>query len=264
MDAWEAALLGLVQGLTEFLPVSSSGHLVMGEALLGRADASLVFEIAVHVGTLGAILLFYRRRIAALTVGVARGQAASWRYVGKLGLATLPAVAVGLGLRDQVEGLFAFPAATGVALLVTGAFLWTTRRSVLRARAPEPGWLAALGIGVAQALAIAPGISRSGATVAAALALGVAPLAATEFSFLMAIAAISGAAVLALPDIQAASPELLRACLVGAAVAWLSGLAALWLFVHLLRRQRFHHFAFYAWGVGGLFLAWLALGGRGL
>lgn len=258
MGPWEAALLGLVQGLTEFLPVSSSGHLVMVETLLGQADESLVFEIAVHVGTLGAILVFYHRRIVALVGGALRGEADAWRYAMKLGVATLPAVAVGLGLRDLVEALFARPAATGVALLVTGAFLWTTRRTVRTARLPEPGWGQAVLIGCAQALAITPGISRSGTTVAAALALGVAPLAATEFSFLMAVAAIAGAAVLALPEARAASPEMLAACAVGGAVALASGLAALWLFVQLLRRQRFHRFAFYAWAVGGAFLAWLA------
>ena len=263
MGSWEAALLGLIQGLTEFLPVSSSGHLVMAEALLGEADESIVFEIAVHVGTLGAILVFYRRRIAGLVADALRGEPDAWRYAAKLAVATLPAVAVGLGLRDLVEALFARPAATGLALLATGGFLWTTRRTVATARAPEPGWGQALVIGLAQALAITPGISRSGATVAVALALGVAPLAATEFSFLMAVAAIAGAAVMALPDARAASPELLQACAVGGAVALASGLAALWLFVALLRRQRFHHFAFYTWAVGGAFLAWLALGGGG-
>lgn len=256
----EAVLLGLVQGLTEFLPVSSSGHLVIAETLLGGADESLVFEIAVHVGTLGAILLFYRARLAALLRGGVRGEADAWRYAGKIALATLPAVAVGLGLRDQVQGLFARPEATGAALLVTGAILWSTRRTVTTAALPEPGWAQAFAIGVAQALAVVPGISRSGTTVAAALALGVAPLAATEFSFLMAIPAITGAAVLALPDVRAASPEMVRACLVGGAVALVSGVGALWLFVRVLRRQRFHRFALYTWAAGGAFLVWLALG----
>lgn len=257
----EAALLGLVQGLTEFLPVSSSGHLVIAEALLGTRSEGLLFEIAVHVGTLGAIGVFYRRRIAALAFGALRAEGEAWRYAAKLGLATLPAAAVGLGLPGLVEAAFERPWVPGVALLVTGAFLFTTRRTAPRARGGEPGWAQALLIGLAQAVAIVPGISRSGATVAAALALGVGPLAATEFSFLLAVIAIGGAALLALPDAQAATPDALAALALGAGVALVSGLAALALFVRLLRSRRFHHFAWYTWAVGGGFLAWLALRG---
>ncbi len=254
MDWLEAAFLGLVQGLTEFLPVSSSGHLVIGETLLGGLGEGIVFEIAVHVGTLLAILVFYRRRIASLVVGVLRGDARSLRYTAKIGLATLPAVVVGLTLKDAIESLFERPWLVGVALLCTGAILWTTRRTLPEARLPEPSFAQAFWIGCAQVVAIAPGISRSGTTVAAALALGVAPLAATEFSFLMAVAAITGAAVLALPDAQAASPDVLRACALGGAVAAVSGLGALWLFVRLLRSQRFHLFAWYTTAVGLAFL----------
>jgi undecaprenyl-diphosphatase len=144
-----------------------------------------------------------------------------------------------------------------VALLFTGILLITTRRTVETARHAEPGWGQALVIGCAQALAIVPGISRSGATVSVALALGVAPLAATEFSFLMAIAAIAGAAVLALPDATAVSPGEVEAFLVGGLVALGSGLAALWLFVRLLRSRRFHQFAYYVWVVGTAFLIWI-------
>lgn len=261
LDWLEAALLGLVQGLTEFLPVSSSGHLVIGETLLGGFGDGILFEIAVHVGTLLAILVFYRRRLSELLVGVLGRDPAALRYIGKIGLATLPAVAVGLTLKDAIESLFSRPAVVGGALLATGAILLTTRRSAARASGPEPSWAQALLVGCAQAVAIVPGISRSGTTVAAGMALGVAPLAATEFSFLMAIAAIAGAAVLALPDAQAAAPETLRACLVGGAVAAVSGLGALWLFVRLLRSRRFHHFAWYAFALGGTLLAWRALGG---
>lgn len=257
----EAALLGLVQGLTEFLPVSSSGHLVIAESLLGAHSEGLLFEIGVHVGTLGAILVFYRARIASLVSGAVRGEADAWRYAAKLGLGTLPAAGVGLGLESWVEAVFDRPWVAGVALLATGAFLLTTRRTAATAQGGEPSWAQALLIGCAQAAAIVPGISRSGATVAAALGLGVGPLAATEFSFLLAVAAIAGAALLAVPDARAASPEALAALGVGAAVALLSGLAALVLFVRLLRRRRFHHFAWYTWAVGGGFLAWLAWSG---
>ena len=259
MDAFEAVLLGLVQGLTEFLPVSSSGHLVIGKTLLGGIGDGILFEVAVHVGTLLAILAYYRGRLVELAVGLVRRDADALHYAGKIALATLPAVAVGLAFRSAIESLFASPWVPGIALLATGGILLTTRRSVATARGPEPSWPQAFWIGCAQAFAIVPGISRSGTTVAAAMALGVAPLAATEFSFLMAIVAIAGAAVLALPDAAAASPEVVRACLLGGAVAGVSGLGALWLFVRLLRSRRFHHFAYYAFALGLAFLTWLAL-----
>jgi undecaprenyl-diphosphatase len=258
MDLLEAALLGLVQGLTEFLPVSSSGHLVIAETLLGGFSDGILFEIAVHAGTLLAILFFYRELLLGLTRGVLGRDPESLHYVGKLALATLPAVGVGLGLKEVVEGLFARPMTVGFALWFTGALLWSTRHTRPLADAPQPTWSQAFWIGCAQAVAIVPGVSRSGATVSVGLALGVAPLAATEFSFLMAIAAISGAMVLALPDVAGASPELLMACGLGALVAAVSGLAALWLFVRTL--DRFHHFALYVWGAGAAFLAYLWLG----
>ncbi len=261
MESLRAVWLGLIQGLTEFLPVSSSGHLVIGETLLGGVGEGILFEVAVHVGTLGAILLFYRARIFELIGGVLRRDASALRYAAKLVVATLPAVAVGLLLKDTVEAAFDNPALVGVALLGTGAILLTTKRTVHTGTLEEPSWGQALGIGFAQALAIVPGISRSGTTVAAGMALGLAPMAATEFSFLMAVAAISGAAILALPDAQAASPEVVRACLIGGAVALASGLAALWLFVRLLRDRRFHLFAWYAFAAGASFLAYLALAG---
>ncbi len=261
MSPAEAALLGVVQGLTEFLPVSSSGHLVIGEALLGIREEGILFEIAVHAATLVAVAFFYRRRIAELVVGAFRREGSSLGYGAKLALGTLPAVVVALGVRDFIESRFESPATVGWALLVTGAMLYTTRFTLPRASDPEPGYAAALLIGCAQAVAILPGISRSGATVAAALALGVAPLAAAEFSFLLSIAAIGGAVVLALPDALAADSGRLIALAVGGASALLSGLAALWLFLRLLRSRGFHRFAWYCWGLGAALLGALWLTG---
>jgi undecaprenyl-diphosphatase len=260
MSALEALWLGIVQGLTEFLPVSSSGHLVMFETLLGvEGEGGLLFEVAVHVATLAAIVIFYRRRILELVVGAVRGRGDAWRYGAKLALGTLPAVAVGLGGRELIEAQFSSPPATGICLLITGAILWTTRSSLPRARSDEPGWGAAFAIGLAQAVAILPGISRSGATVAAALALGVKPEKAAEFSFLLGIVAIAGAAVLVLPGLGGATPELLASLLGGGIAALVSGLVAIWLFIRLLRSQVFYRFSYYTWGAGALFLAWLAL-----
>jgi len=257
----EALWLGIVQGLTEFLPVSSSGHLVIFQTLLGvEGEGGLLFEIAVHVATLVAIVIFFHRRILELVVGAAKRDLAAWRYIGKLALGTVPAVLFALLAKSTLDELLVSPIVAGCGLLVTGGILWTTRTTLPRAELEEPSWEAALLIGVAQALAILPGVSRSGSTVAAALALGVAPAAAAEFSFLLGIVAIAGAAVLALPDLAEASPEMLAVLATGCSAALASGIVAIWLFVLLLRRQSFHYFAWYTWGAGALFLVWLALG----
>jgi len=188
----EALLLGLVQGLTEFFPVSSSGHLAMIQAVLGiREEGGLVFEIAVHAATLIAIVIFYRRRIAALVSGALRGQAEALVYGAKLAVGTLPAVLVGLTAQDAVAEAFDSPELVALCLLITGSLLLTTRWTTGRARRQTPSFAMALAIGCAQAFAILPGISRSGTTVAVALALGLAPAAAAEFSFLLGVIAIA-------------------------------------------------------------------------
>jgi len=151
------------------------------------------------------------------------------------------------------------PGVAGGLLFLTGAMLLSTRWTLPQARAAMPSFGQALLIGLAQALALLPGVSRSGATVVMALAVGVAPLAASEFSFLLGAIAIAGAAALSLPEILAAPPARLLDLGIGAACALLAGLAALWLFVRLLRTRRFHHFAWYCFAAAALFLSWLAL-----
>lgn len=251
MDTIESLLLGVIQGLTEFLPVSSSGHLVIAQALLGVDPAGgIVFEVAVHIATLIAIVLFYRQRVLSLSHGVITANSDSWRYVSKLAVATVPAVLVALVARDWIEEQFESPVVVGVCLLATGCIVWSTRFTAQRAKLPEPGWGLAVLIGCAQAFAILPGISRSGTTVAVAMALGIAPLAAAEFSFLMGVIAIAGAGVLLLPELSSVSSAQLQAIAVGGAAALVSGLIAIWLFLWLLRGQRFHLFAWYAWVVG--------------
>jgi undecaprenyl-diphosphatase len=253
----EAALLGLVQGLTEFLPVSSDGHLVIAQRLLGIAEKGMVFEIVVHVATLASVLIFYRERVLELVRGVLAGRPEAWRYGGKLAVATLPAVVATLGFGDFLESQFESARAAALGLLVTGAVLWTTRHSFASARLSEPGWSTALWMGCAQALAILPGVSRSGLTLAAALALGVAPVAAAEFSFLMSVAAISGAAVWALPDLLAAPAGHAGALSLGAATALVSGVGAIWFCIRLLSQGSLHWFAYYTWTAGLAMLAWL-------
>lgn len=260
MSVLEAILLGLVQGLTEFFPVSSSGHLVMGQVLLGIHIPGVAFEIGVHVATLVSVLVVYRDRILGLAGGAVRLEPQSWRYVGLLVLATMPAALLGLLGRNFVEGLFEAPAAVGVALLVTGTFLWTSRRAVARDPDGKPGVGSALLMGLAQAFALIPGISRSGATVVTGLWLGLNVREAAAFSFLMAIPAILGAAVLDLPALVDGGAGVgWGALMAGSVVAGVSGVLAIRTFVRLLERQVFHRFGPYCWGAGGLFLLYLFL-----
>jgi len=256
---FEAIVLGIVQGATEFLPVSSSGHLVVFQTLLGVVSSGVVFEVAVHVATLASILFVYRTRVGGLAAGALRRDPASLRYVGLLVVATLPAAVVGLLFEDSVEALFESPVATGVALLVTGVILWTSRRALPRAQGTVPTWGAALLIGCAQAVALVPGISRSGSTVVAALWLGVAPREAAAFSFLMAVPAIAGAAVLQIGDVGAGGGPAASSLWLGGVFAAVTGVLAIRTFVALLARESFHFFAPYCWVVGALFLAYLGL-----
>jgi len=259
LNAVEAFILGIVQGLTEFLPVSSSGHLVILQSLMHVEQKGILFEIAVHVATLASVLIFYRARVASLVRGTLRLNRPDLEYVGKLAVATLPAVLVVLAAGNFIDEQFESPAAAGVGLLITGAILWSTRWTASAARLPSPTWAAALLIGCAQSIAIAPGISRSGATVAAALALGVTPLAAAEFSFLMGSIAITGAAMRMIPEFGAVASDMIVPIAFGLGAALISGIAAIWLFVRLLQSSGFHYFAYYTWPAGALVLIWFGL-----
>lgn len=257
MNWWQAVVLGLVQGLTEFLPVSSSGHLVLAERLARAQTPGVFVEVALHVATLGSVLVVYGRRILELARGLVSGEGAHRGYVWLLVLATIPAALVGALLNDAIEAAFDSLAAVGTAFLLTGVILWSTRRRAGTREAPSTR--AALGIGLMQALAILPGVSRSGSTVSAALWSGLTAARAAEFSFLMAVPNIAGAAVLEAKDAVAnvgavGVGPLGLACV----VAFASGIWAIRLLVALLRRGRFHAFAPYCWVVGlfTLLLAW--------
>jgi undecaprenyl-diphosphatase len=260
VNPWEALVLGIIQGATEFLPVSSSGHLVMGQVLLGLDVPGVVFEVAVHVATLVSVIVVYRQRLARLIRGAFSGEAEAWQYLGLLVVATVPAAVVGVGFERQVDALFDNPAVVGYALLVTGVLLWSTRAALKRQPEGKPDLKSAILIGLAQSLALVPGISRSGATVVMALWLGIGSREAAAFSFLMAIPAIAGAAVLKTPDLLqggAGIPGLSLA--VATVAAGVTGVLAIRAFNVLLQRQSFYRFGVYCWAAGAAFLLYLSL-----
>jgi undecaprenyl-diphosphatase len=289
MSYFDAVILGLVQGLTEFLPVSSSGHLVMTQAFLGVPQPGIFLEIVLHVATMFSVALVYRQRLAHLLLGGLRREPDALRYIGLLAIATLPVAMVGLFFRRPIEAAFDAPAITGYMLLVTGVILYSTRWTMARSRpspdaattaqmatamadeptddlstaghgrAAQPTLRHALAMGMIQVLALLPGISRSGSTIAAGLWTGLRGDRAAEFSFLMSLIAIGGAAVLQLSDLEAAGP--VDGPLVAAFIAaLLAGIAAIKSLVWLIRHQHFHLFAWYVWPVGLVFLAYVYLG----
>jgi undecaprenyl-diphosphatase len=262
LNVLEALFLGALQGATEFLPVSSSGHLVMGQAVLGIDLPGILFEVVVHVATLLSVLVVYRERLVELTRGTLLERSPeAWRYVGYLVVATIPVAVVGLAFGDAVEGAFESEKVVGYALLTTGVILASTRWALRRPLDAKLGWRIAVLIGLAQCLALVPGISRSGITVATALWLGMRPVEAAAFSFLLSIPAIGGAAVLSLPDLAGGIESIGALPLAVAAVsAGIVGVLAIRTFVAMLRNRSFPAFAVYCWAAGLGFLAWLAVG----
>jgi undecaprenyl-diphosphatase len=261
VSVWESIVLGFVQGATEFLPVSSSGHLVMTQALLGITIPGLTFEIGVHVATLVSILIVYRTRVLELIRGAVTGDQDALQYIGLIVVATVPAGLLGVLAKDRIATLFDNPYVPGVALLVTGGILWSSRWALDRGTETRPTWAAAGLIGIAQAFALIPGISRSGSTVVAAMWLGLNAREAAAFSFLMAIPAVGGAAVLQLLNLETAvAADLPVSILVGGSVmAGITGVLAIRTFVVILARRSFHYFAPYCWVAGLAYLAILAL-----
>lgn len=264
MNILQAMLLGLVQGLTEFLPVSSSGHLVIGEALLGVKNQGIIFEVALHLATAGAVILAYRKRIGLIikaflslvkTPAVPLDEALRKENL-RLGwfviLGTIPAGIIGVAFKDCFEAAFSSPRMVSGMLLGTGAILMLSR---FAPKTVKPiNWRSALGVGLAQAVAILPGISRSGSTISAGLLLGLGPGRSAEFSFLLALPAILGAGVIEAAGIFS-QPYALEginrlALFCGAFTAFVSGFAAIYALLRLLQRGRFDRFAWYVWAVG--------------
>ena len=250
MDILWAALLGLIQGLTEFLPVSSSGHLVLAGRLIGLPSTGLIFELLLHLATLAAVIYYYRSDVTGLIKAVPRAFGSPG--VGykedpevRLGIlvvmATAPTAVMGLLFKDHFEYLAQHTEAVGIALIVTACLLLATHWIRPKER-QITAWMA-IAIGLAQGLAITPGISRSGATIALALLLGISTLNAARFSFLISIPAITGAAVLKLKD--GLGDVNFAAALIGFGVALLSGYFALRWLVALVQARRFAAFAPY-------------------
>jgi undecaprenyl-diphosphatase len=245
--ALDATLLGVVQGLTEFLPVSSSGHLVLAQEALGIEHKDITFELAVHLGTLVPIFMVYFSDLWQMTKApfVEKGPL--------LILGCIPTAAIGLGFEDFFQSLFNSPGPLVFSFAITGGLLYATRFAPKGDKAAlNLPWASALIIGIAQGMAITPGISRSGTTIAVALFLGTSRDFAARFSFLLSIPAILGAVLLQTRDLESGAHLDWTSLGIGAGVAAIVGYVALKLLIKLVNSGDFSKFAWYCWGMAGV------------
>lgn len=274
MNYFEAAILGLVQGLTEFLPVSSSGHLAIFKRILGAdaLSATLTMDILLHVGTLFAVFFVYYRDIGAL---IREGFAMLWdllrgkpdfkspyrRFVLMVILGSVPAAVFGILFKDAISTLPLY--AVGAALFLTAILLWISDKITEGKKTMEnTPYRSAFTVGLFQAVAILPGISRSGSTIAGARLMGFTREFAVKYSFILSIPAILGAAVLDLGDVlqnPALMPEIGPA-VVGMLVSAACGFLAMRWLLSLVKNKKFHYFSYYC-VVMGLVAIGLHIGG---
>jgi undecaprenyl-diphosphatase len=268
MEYVQSIVLGIVQGVAEFLPISSSGHLVLVEEIiaaffsdsalqLGDAQENLALNIALHVGTLGSIVVvFWRQLLETLHQP---------KLMAAIVVATLPVVVVGLLLRDRIETAFGSSLVVGVALCVTAALLWVTPRvDQGSVELPQVSLWQALVIGLFQAIAPVPGVSRSGSTIVGGLVAGLNRDASATFSFLIAIPAIGGAATLEVVKLLKQGPisqSQWGAYAAGMSIAFVVGVLALRWLLKVVSARKLHYFAWYCLGVGLLTisLSWLGV-----
>lgn len=268
MDPTQALVLGIVQGATEFLPVSSSGHLVLVPWLLGWPEPGLAFDAFLHLGTIAAVIAYFWRDLMSLarawlhslrdrSLADSPDRKVAWLIL----LGTLPAVPIGLFLEDFFEHLFGNPAAVGVFLLVTATLLTISERwSRQESQAEELSWLDGLLVGIGQACAIAPGLSRSGATIAAGLWRGLTRPVAARYSFLLAVPIVVGAGLLQVRKLLGGLDTNWWPLALGFLASAVVGYLCIHFLLTFLQRGRLYGFAIYCTAIGASTLVLVALG----
>ncbi|MFH2059351.1 MAG: undecaprenyl-diphosphate phosphatase [Pseudomonadota bacterium] len=271
MEVYQGIVLGIVQGLTEFLPVSSSGHLVLGQTLFGFTESQLIFDISVHVGTLLAVFVVYFKDILAILSStgsflskIFTGQATAviikedkhLKMAGMIIIGSIPTAVIGLLLKKIEHILFTSTLLVGFMLILTGTILWLSRRYyyVDENQISKYGVKEAGVIGIVQGLAVIPGISRSGSTIAAGMFMGLDRPTAARFSFLLSIPAIVGAELLGVKEMMETGAKLDAATMIATLASFITGLIALKILIQLVHSGRFHLFAPYCWFVGAVVL----------
>lgn len=268
MDIIQAIIIGLVQGLTEFLPVSSSAHLIFAQQFLGVTEPSLAFDVLLHLGTLVAVVGYFFKDIVRMIIAffksltdIVKGRFKSeikrdpykklaWFTI----LATIPVGIAGIVFDDLVESLFTGITLPAFFLLITGCLLFASQRmNTGKINIDEINWKEALILGCGQACALLPGLSRSGTTIATGLLLDLDKEFAAKFSFILSIPAILGATVIQLKDVSITNVEL-TAWIAGFAIAAISGYLAIKFLLKLIKERSLDVFAYYCWIIGIIIL----------
>lgn len=259
-------LLGIVEGLTEFLPVSSTGHLILASELLGYDAATwAMFNVVIQLGAILAVVVLYWRTFWAVGMGLLKGEPSSWRFLRNLIVAFIPAAVIGLAMHEQIEVLLGSPKVVAVALIVGGVAILAIERLIRTDRfhgIADIPLVRVIGIGFIQCLAMVPGVSRSGATIMGALTLGVERRTAAEFSFFLAIPTMLGATVL---ELAKKGDQITSAAVgwdsiaLGFIVSFIVALLVIKWFVGLVSRRGFVPFAWYRIIAGIGALVWLSL-----
>lgn len=267
MSLLQAVILGLVQGLTEFLPISSSGHLVLGESLLKVKFNDISFEVFLHLGTLLAVVLFFRHSIWKMLQAVwfkvksklikkstTEYLDEDWRLFWLIILGSIPAGLIGVGFKNFFEKTFSSVKIVSIMLLFTGSVLFLTR--FFRGLREKLKWADAIWVGLAQAIAILPGVSRSGLTISMGIFRKVEPGRAAEFSFLLSLPAVIGASILELKDVisQSNTGRGLSIYLAGAVTALIVGYLAIKFLLGVIKKGKFQYFGYYCFVIGIFFL----------
>ena len=265
-DILVAIILGIVEGVTEFIPVSSTGHLMLATALLGLYPARWsAFNVIIQLGAILAIVVLYWRTFWAVLLGLLKRQAVSWRFVRNVLVAFLPAAVIGFLLIKQIEGLLGDPLVVPVTLILGGVAILVVERFAKSASVigvAEIPVVKSLGIGFVQCISMIPGVSRSAATIMGALALGVERRTAAEFSFFLAVPTMLGATTLEFVKhrqelIAGAHGVGMGAVAVGFVVSFVVAIVVVRAFVHFISRHSFAPFAWYRMVVGVIALVWL-------
>jgi undecaprenyl-diphosphatase len=254
MNYLNSIILGLIQGFTEFLPISSSGHLVLAQHLLGLDGPQLAFDILLHIGTLIAVLIFYRHDITEMLISALSrtGHREGRHWLWMLIIATIPTAIIGFAFKDVFEKQFGDPHAVAWQLLITAIILFIADRMMVQRRpSGKVTWFSAILVGIAQGIAIIPGISRSGATIATGVYTGMDGKTAAKFSFLLSIPAIIGAVVLEAKDISGINSADILPTLLGVLAAFVAGYLSIGFLIGLLGKRRLWIFGVY------LVIVWL-------
>jgi undecaprenyl-diphosphatase len=255
-------LLGIVEGLTEFIPVSSTGHLVLAGEMLGfNSEAAGTFEIVIQLGAILAVVVAYHRRFTDVLFGLARRDAGAIRFTRNVALGFLPSALIGLIIYKAVKAMLETPEIIAVALIVGGIAILVIERLVKEPRTrsvEEMGWKTALGIGFVQCLSMIPGVSRSGATIMGALSLGVERKTAAEYSFFLAVPTMLAASGYDLMKNGAAlDSSAWTTIAIGFAVSFVVALLVIRWFIGIVSRYGFAPFAWYRIVAGSAALVWL-------